>query len=401
MPHFSLPADFDLSDHFDHATLMRAIGLKPDRALLAQHEDGDRLQTRLRGSGSEICEQTISFFTDPRTGLHLRGLCTCAVGFNCHHVAAALMAHEAGLARARRMGLSGSSGVAASELARHATDTGAANEATSQATHLQAGDQPVRLAERSSALSHELEAWLGHASGVLKARVPVDAAVAAPVAAGGLNKRLMYVLSASAARLELRLYLGTARRSGEISRHQPHSPAIADMLRTRPSYVTPADETVLAALLPFVLERPSPPFPLQGRTCTATLRQLVQSGSCWLVDDADGRPATPPGAPLAWLDEPLALQLCWATDADEMWRTRWDAEGLEAGTQVLSLVLLPEPHVLLRDVRGLATMRAADVSSSNLGAPVIRWLAGMPAVSSAALPALVEHGATRPQPALG
>ena len=55
MTHFSLPADFDLSDHFDHVTLMRAIGLKPERALLAQHEDGDRLHTRLRGSGSEIC----------------------------------------------------------------------------------------------------------------------------------------------------------------------------------------------------------------------------------------------------------------------------------------------------------------------------------------------------------
>jgi hypothetical protein len=147
MSHFSLPADFDLSDHFDHVTLMRAIGLKPERALLAQHEDGDRLHTRLRGSGSEICEQTISFFTDPRTGLHLRGLCTCAVGFNCHHVAAALMAHEAGLARARRMGLSGS-GAVVSDLARHASDSGAANEATSQAAHLRAVDQPVRLVER-------------------------------------------------------------------------------------------------------------------------------------------------------------------------------------------------------------------------------------------------------------
>lgn len=390
MPHFLLPADFDLSDHFDHVTLMRAIGLKPERALLAQHEDGDRLHTRLRGSGSEICEQTISFFIDPRTGLHLRGLCTCAVGFNCHHVAAALMAHEAGLARARRMGLSGS-GVAASELARHATDPSAANEASSQPAQLRAGDQPVRLVERSSALSHELEAWLSHASGVLKARVPADEVVAAPVAAGPVNKRLMYVLSASAARLELRLYLSSARRSGEISRLQPHSPAIADMLRTRPSYVTPADEALLAALLPFVLERSSPPFPLQGRTCAATLRQLVSAGSCWLLDDPDAHPATPPGAPLAWMDEPLALQLCWSADADEMWRTRWDAVSLEAGTEVQSLVLLPEPHVLLRDARGLTTMRPADVSSSNLGAPVIRWLAGMPAVSSQALPALVER----------
>jgi hypothetical protein len=103
---FALPADFDLSDHFDHTTLMRAIGLKPPEALLSQHPEGETLHTRLRGNGATVYEQTISFFTDPMTGLHLRGLCTCPVGFNCQHVGAALMAYEAGLARARRLGLS-------------------------------------------------------------------------------------------------------------------------------------------------------------------------------------------------------------------------------------------------------------------------------------------------------
>ena len=107
MSEFSLPTDFDLSDHFDHATLMRAIGLQPEQALLSQHEDSDRLHTRLRGSGTAVYEQTISFFIDPRTGLHLRGLCTCPIGFNCKHVAAALMAHEAALIRARRLGTNG------------------------------------------------------------------------------------------------------------------------------------------------------------------------------------------------------------------------------------------------------------------------------------------------------
>ena len=112
MSEFSLPTDFDLSDHFDHATLMQAIGLKPEQALLSQHEDGDRLHTRLRGLGTAVYEQTISFFVDPRTGLHLRGLCTCPIGFNCKHVAAALMAHEAALVRARRLGTQGTDGTA-------------------------------------------------------------------------------------------------------------------------------------------------------------------------------------------------------------------------------------------------------------------------------------------------
>ena len=395
MSHFSLPADFDLSDHFDHLTLMRAIGLKPDQALLSEHEDGDRLHTRLRGNGSELYEQTISFFIDPRTGLHLRGLCTCAVGFNCMHVASALMAHEAGLARARRMGLTGT-GAVASDLARHAGVTPVVGKETERVTiHRVAGDDEdadgySRTWPSSTALPHEVEAWLGQASGVFEPRLETSRSPA-PVSAAPPTKRLMYVLSAAAARLELRLYLGSARRSGEISRHHPHSPAIADMLRTRPSYVTPVDEAMLAALLPFVLNRTSPPVPLQGRTAADTLRQLLQSGSCWWAGASDDHPATPPGPAMGWIDEALALQLRWSADADERWSTHWSADDSEPGTRVLALVLLPEPHAVVRDAEGRLAVRPADVSSANLSAPVIGWLAGMPPVANQALPRLVER----------
>ena len=395
MSHFSLPADFDLSDHFDHPTLMRAIGLKPDHALLSQHEDGDRLHTRLRGNGSEVYEQTISFFIDPRTGLHLRGLCTCAVGFNCMHVGAALMAHEAGLARARRLGLTGD-GVVASDLARHEGVVPVVRKETPRVTIHRVGDDDDEAdgRERSAAslngLPHDVEAWLGQAIGVFEPRLETGRALA-PAAPAASNKRLMYVLSASAARLELRLYLGSARRNGEVSRHHPHSPAIADMLRTRPSYISPADEALLAALLPFVLNRASPPVPLQGRTAAATLQQLLQSGACWWAGGPDDHPATPPGAPLAWVDEPLSLQLRWSADADERWSTHWSAEASEPATDVHALVLLPEPHAVVRDAEGRLAVRPADVSSADLSAPVIGWLAGMPAVAAHALPQLVQR----------
>ena len=182
MSHFSLPADFDLSDHFDHPTLMRAIGLKPDHALLSQHEDGDRLHTRLRGNGSEVYEQTISFFIDPRTGLHLRGLCTCAVGFNCMHVGAALMAHEAGLARARRLGLTGD-GVVASDLARHEGVVPVVRKETPRVTIHRVGDDDDeadgrdRAAALLNGLPHDVEAWLGQAIGVFEPRLETGRAL--------------------------------------------------------------------------------------------------------------------------------------------------------------------------------------------------------------------------------
>lgn len=248
MPDFSLPSEFDLSDHFDHATLMRAIGLKPEHALLSQHEDSERLHTRLRGSGTEIYEQTISFFIDPRTGLHLRGLCTCPVGFNCKHVAAALMAHEAGLARARRLGSTDFEGAAVDDLAI-ASFASAGLPSLARASRPEAAED-ARAVLGSNALPHALETWLGSLEGASAGREAGDRAMTSGLASAAPTKRLMYVLCSAEARLMLKLHLGSARRSGEISRHHPHAPSVADMLRTKPSYVGSADEALLAALLP-------------------------------------------------------------------------------------------------------------------------------------------------------
>lgn len=394
MPDFSLPSDFDLSDHFDHATLMRAIGMKPEQALLSEHEDSGRLHTRLRGSGSEVYEQTISFFVDPKTGLHLRGLCTCPVGFNCKHVAAALMAHEAALARARRLGLSDVP-VGATEAPVVATFASAGLPSAPRS----GGHGEVRMTSGSTALPHALETWLGSLGSGGEVRASGEPTVPAEVGAGSSNKRLMYVLCGAEARLTLKLHLGSARRSGEISRHHPHVPSVADMLRTKPSYVGPADEALLAALLPFTLNRVGNLVPLRGRTAAATLRQLVRAGATWFVASDDALPDTPPGPPLTWVDEPLALRLRWRSDENGHWITRWEvdlaegaaATGGDTPLRVDALVLLPEPHVFVHDAQGRSSVRPADVVASGQTPATIRWLASMPAVPNHALPSLVAR----------
>lgn len=392
MSEFSLPADFDLSDHFDHATLMRAIGLKPEQALLSEHEDSGRLLTRLRGTGTAVYEQTISFFVDPRTGLHLRGLCTCPIGFNCKHVAAALMAHEAALVRARRLGAQGGAPVSragepAVPQARRSAD--APKRTASPASH---------VAVDATSLPQALENWLDKARQALVSPCADDEPASPELPRVSPTKRLMYVLGSEDSRLVLKLHLGSTRRDGEISRHHPHAPSVADILRTRPSYVGAQDEFLLAALLPFTLNRLAGPVPLVGRTAAATLQQLVQAGVCWFVGSPESLPETPPGPPLAWVDAPLRLHLQWHADAHGQWSTRWLPAPPEDGAmpvpegkagQVVSLVLLPQPHVVVKDADGRLTIGPADVADSGLSGATIRWLAGMPPVPNTALPALV------------
>ena len=396
MSEFSLPTDFDLSDHFDHATLMRAIGLKPEQALLSEHEDSDRLHTRLRGTGTAVYEQTISFFVDPRTGLHLRGLCTCPIGFNCKHVAAALMAHEAALVRARRLGTPGAEAPVSVSTAVPATPLANRPAATLTRSPVAA---PHSFSD-AAGLPQTLETWLDKAKQAFSPTRSDDEPLSTDLPRVSPTKRLMYVLGSDDSRLMLKLHLGSTRRDGEISRHHPHAPSVADMLRTRPSYVGVEDEFLLAALLPFTLNRLAGPVPLVGRTAAATLQQLVHAGSCWFVGSPDALPETPPGPSLSWSDEALPLHLQWHADANGHWSTRWVPatpadDALRPSdmpvVEVVSLVLLPQPHVVVRDPAGDMRVCPADVSGSGLSGTTIRWLAGMPSVPNTALPALVSR----------
>ncbi len=402
MSEFSLPADFDLSDHFDHATLMRAIGLKPEQALLSEHEDSGRLHTRLRGSSTAIYEQTISFFIDPRTGLHLRGLCTCPMGFNCQHVAAALMAHEAALVRARRLGIQSASigGAADAGADTAGRTTPRSGQSADPPSRSPGSGAPIHSFFDGAGLPQALETWLDGAKQAFVPSHSADEPAPSELPRVAVGKRLMYVLSSVDSRMTLKLHLGTTRRGGEISRHHPHAPGVADILRTRPSYVGVDDEFLLAALLPFTLSRPGAQVSLAGRTAAATLRQLVRAGACWFVDSPDTPPDTPPGAPLTWLDAPLPLRLQWRADEKGQWSTRWEADPTAHGDaadpvpdvpalNVVSLVLLPQPHVVISDAAGQMSVRPADVSGSGLSGSTIHWLAGMPPVPNTALPALV------------
>ncbi|RZI85739.1 MAG: helicase [Rubrivivax sp.] len=104
MSEFSLPDDFDLGEYFDGRTLARAVDLQPERAIQSIQVIGPTLSTRLHGSGAQAYAQRTELVMDKRLGLRVVGHCTCPVGLNCKHVAAALMAFEAQQVRKQRGG---------------------------------------------------------------------------------------------------------------------------------------------------------------------------------------------------------------------------------------------------------------------------------------------------------
>ena len=94
MIEFFLPPDFDFGQQFDRVTLTRAMALNPDQSVLSMQTHGNALLTRMQGIGLAAYDQRITLPVD-RLGLRVQGHCTCPVGLNCPHVAAALMAFEA------------------------------------------------------------------------------------------------------------------------------------------------------------------------------------------------------------------------------------------------------------------------------------------------------------------
>ncbi len=383
MPEFSLPEHFDLSDHFDHRTLTQAMLLEPQKAVVSQHIDAEFLLTQLR-IGTQIFEQTISFFIDPRTGLHLRGLCTCHTGFNCKHVGAALMAFEAKALREARAGTP-----------KPASSAPTAPSAKAPTVAAPKPLRPIVSAPAGLGMPGALDAWLKE---VAKASEPSPP----DKPERKLSSRcLMYVLSCQGMRLALHFHIGQVRKGGLVGSHRPHSTSPMEMLRTQPVYLSSEDESVLAALLPFAVEGWGPGTQLFGPTAAATLVQLTRTGKAWLnheTPSTDGasnaaQPApallrSPASEPLKWKAETLSVRLHWQADAQGHWRTQWVTTLADGSDQAVTLLSLPQLHAF--DPQTLC-LQPATLKGLKLPLQVLEALTQMPPVPSDVLPDFVRQ----------
>ncbi len=419
MPDFSLPEHFDLSEYFDGRTLAQAVSLDPQKAVLSRHIEGDQLHTRLQASGPLIYEQTISFYLDRHTGLHLRGLCTCSVGFNCKHVAAALMNFEAQTLRESR-------GQASSSHRSTSPDTPkpqAPSTLTPSAGLTRGPAEPLphtsaKPAATSPRLPNVLETWLSHFES--QCSPPLDPEKQRPK----VNRQLMYVLASQGLQLTLRLHLGSVRKGGQINIHQPHSPSPIDMLRARPAYLSPLDDALLAAILPYTVNSLHGVMCLHGPHAAAAVAHITRSGRAWFAPPLrESTPTsvpfhslngpelpTPPGEPLRWSDHPLTVQIVWRTNQKGQWAMQWErAEpatqemAAETSPEPLTVFLLPQPHVL--DL-GSRTLQPAILKDTPLSSSLLESLFRMPPVSTDVLPEMVRrlerlrvsHGLSFPLP---
>lgn len=402
MPDFSLPEHFDLSEYFDTRTLTQAMLLEPQKAVLSRHLEGEQLHTRLQAGGNLVYEQTISFYVDRHTGLHLRGLCTCPVGFNCKHVAAALMNFEAQMLRESR---------AQSRQPKLSTSTEPEPDAATIVAHRMpcnpaSVSPPLQAAQAKPAVvspsfPRVLEDWLADFASM------GSIAPASERNSQKVNRQLMYILTARGLQLMLSLHLGSLRKGGQISSHRPHSPSPIDILRTRPSYLSPIDDALLAAILPYATDSWYGMIRLQGPHAAAAVAQMARSGRAWFVVPASESGSAPvpshslnppqlpkpPGEPLQWSDEPLAVQIVWRANEKGQWAPRWErAESAKNEIAVepiapsLTVLLLPQPHVF--DPVSL-TLQPAVLKDINLSASLLESLFRMPAVSTEVLPEMV------------
>jgi len=358
MTEFSIPPEFDFGQQFDRVTLTRAMALNPEQSLQAMQVDGPALLTRMRGSGAHVYEQRIELPVDRRLGLQVRGVCSCPVGMNCKHVAAALMAFEALELRMRKNpGLAPPRRLDTAPVVRPASTTAPAEDLP----------RPVR-------------SWLAELTDI---PTGPPAEPAAPATAP--QRTLMYVLRARGSGLFLALHLGSLRRTGELGSHRPHSPSVIDMLRNRPAYVTPADQDIFSAILPMLgAQLTTGAIPLRGPGALALLELMLGSGRTWIVPPALDELPHPPGPAAESIDTPLPVSLHWLADEDGDWHTQWRGPADET----VRLVLLPEPRAI--DASSLA-IRPAALQGVPPSTQLLDWLTRMPPVPAELLPQFTER----------
>ncbi|MBS0445496.1 MAG: DEAD/DEAH box helicase [Proteobacteria bacterium] len=357
MSEFFIPADFDFGQQFDRVTLTRAMALDPERALLSMQTDGSTLVTRLRGSGVHAYEQRIELPVDRRLGLRVRGHCSCPMGLNCKHVAAALMAFEAYEIKRRR-------------------NPAAAPPLAAASSPLSAMPAPASDPELAP-LPYGLQRWLDELADLTPSPVVPPAAQAAPAA-----QVLMYLLSVQGPELHVRLQMSNLRKNGEVSAQRQNTSAPVDLLRHRPAYLADADLPLLAGLLALPALTAPTHLLLRGARAVESLRGLLATQRAWLQGSSTPVSGGAPGLALRWLDDEVPLALHWQAGADGLWRAGWRHRDTP-----MELVLLPAPHAL---DPGAGTVQPARLVHAALhDVELADWLARMPPVPADALASFV------------
>jgi superfamily II DNA or RNA helicase len=270
--------------------------------------DGGTIQALVRGSGRWPYRQSIRL-SRVRNGLTIIGTCTCPVGLNCKHVAAALFAYQEEQLVNIGVDADATFGdtVATVPLARRAGQPTASPPFTSR-----------QLAPRlePDTPSPEITAWLNAVENAREAETEDYPA--------SIRKRLLYVLQPGRASGGVMVDLASVelRRDGTLSdRVKRYSPYQILQPTQQPKFLRPSDRTIIRRLAALGSA------PDAGEDFIDTLRRMLATGRA--------RWGAPHGVALRE-GPPVSGHLMWRTFEDGAQRP--DLQ-LPTGLQVLRLAL--------------------------------------------------------------
>ncbi len=304
-------------------------------------EDGSVVEAETQGSTRRPYRQHVVLRRRDGSGLEIRGTCTCPVGFNCKHIAAALIAAR------RKAQANGTALVAVSTVA-----------------------SPGRAVSADPPMPLELGRWLNELNRLTPPATPQPA---------GQRQQVVYVLSASAVArgidlLEIQPYSANLRKTGDTGSARPLSADRWSVLQM-PPYADAADRIILNRLYNRRNNAPSPeddpPETLRRVLETGRARWLDSKGAVlsegsaragrldWRIHDDDGSQgltieldgqARPIRIPAPWYIEP---------DSGQMGPITFDIPQAVVGPL---LAAPPIPALQANQVRGELLRRFGDAA---------------------------------------
>ncbi|MBK5927283.1 DEAD/DEAH box helicase [Rhodobaculum claviforme] len=336
-----------ISAHFDHGTMERAEEYVRTGRVVAVGRGGAGLQAQVRNSAGKFYEQNIALVGP--TGRHpqgrISGACSCPVGRNCKHVAAALIAWV----------------------------------------------QRVEVSGRSvpAPAAGPLGSWLRRVEALQATPAPVPAAAMAsrpPAAREGVRDRLLYVLDLRDPGMRVDLRLGRINAAGTgLNKSMPACDVLLHLRHGRePDFLQPGDLDLLAQLararvltgqapvshdLPAVLQAPQPVGAPLLRALCATGRLLAGAH---------------PDAVLSWSEDVLDPTLGWVVDGQggqtlgfmspdgaALQVARFGADGvwLDLAQRRIGALSMPVADDVLRLVLECPVLARAEVATLQGGLP--------------------------------
>jgi superfamily II DNA or RNA helicase len=306
-----------LRDHFDQITLQRARGYASAGQVLSVEPEGDgRLRARVSNGRGQIYLQRIGLDEGGR-GL-VDGVCTCPVGYNCKHVAAALM------------------------------------------TWLDRAEPLAKPPATRSKLSGPAAQWLERVVQPRGTPAEEDRPEDYPAR---IKERLLYVLEPGSASLKIDVHKGRINAAGTALNKSIRRYDGMHLLRGNmpAKFIRPVDLELLAALAQAGLWEAHYAYGLsnllrpKGEAAIALIRRLCETGR--FLSDAR------PDAHLNWSDDRPAPELTW--HADEMGRQRL---GIADGAgRALTIHALDGAAIWCDAGRGLIGQLAVPVPAHVVG----------------------------------